>query len=165
MWSQSKNRQPALKEQGFFLVLHLIGWDSGLIINNYFSRPITEWSKAKPKNSRITFDNQMKTALLESKKLHIPDKETWVNPCFRLQSLRSSVLIAVCTSGAMILYLPKDMTKSMAFHIYNYSHINTSMSPFFFSILNRVISRIANLQSMFSNCMMMGQQQKSWKKT
>ena len=31
MWSQSKNRQPALKEQGLFLVLHLIGWDGSLI--------------------------------------------------------------------------------------------------------------------------------------
>ena len=41
------------------LGLHLIGWES----DTSFFGPITEWSDAKPMQSRITSDTQKKIAL------------------------------------------------------------------------------------------------------
>ena len=54
-------RETRVTKIGLVLVLYLIGWDGGTSL----SGPITEQSKEKPKQSRVMFDTQLKTAFIE----------------------------------------------------------------------------------------------------
>ena len=68
---------------GLILVLYLIGWDGG----TSFSGPITEQSKEKPKQSRVMFDTQLKTAFIEIFLIYVDESSVYktstsVSQCF-----------------------------------------------------------------------------------
>ena len=60
MNSKKRGKTRATKSW-LILFLHLIGWESG---TSLFSGPITEPSKVKTRQSWISFDSQLKIALI-----------------------------------------------------------------------------------------------------
>ena len=55
--ANTRDRRQARENAKSWLVLHLISWVGGA---SFFFKPITEGSKVKPNQFRITFDTQLK---------------------------------------------------------------------------------------------------------
>ena len=80
-------RETRVTKIGLVLVLYLIGWDGGTSL----SGPITEQSKEKPKQSRVMFDTQLKTAFIEIFLIYVDESSVYktstsVSQCFPMST-------------------------------------------------------------------------------